>query len=776
VLPLVAGGDVHVGPPITTDDHDRLRGELDGATVPLVAIDDARAEALAVLCARPPALVFGDDELALAVGLHNALVLAHPDADGALITDRMRRRSPAAALGAVSQPLARDRTRVLARHGLLHNLHRLGRRDLLVSWWTGKARFFGQAAPARLTAWRGLRRVREDVTRAGFDELLAPRGRAGHRRAPPPQPAHRSWSRRRATARRCTGRTRCSSCATRAGARDGLRGWPRPRRRAGRGRATWPRRSSSWSSARPPATTSARWPRSWSTSPASHVVGATDDKASALAAALAPGATARAAWSPTRRCRRRWRCWRRAGGAARPGRRAGLARRWELERAAVGELLGDAVDRRGRRALVRHLAPAPAAVGDDIHSGASHGLAPAPRHCPWWPRSRRRRPRQRQRAGGGAGPGGHFLDKQEIIRLMLVSAIAGEHMVIVGPPGTAKSAMVGMFAKLVDARYFEYLLTRFTEPNELFGPVDIAAFREGKLHPAHREHAAVGRDRLPRRDLQVELGDLELAAHVINERKFANGPNLLQVPLISLFAASNEVPNDDSLGAMFDRFLLRVLSDNLDSYHFGELMQKGIALEVARMTGKRRRAEADPRPATCARCRQSFDRFMVFPDDFLAKYKGLIFQIRSEGVSVSDRRAVKLLKLFAASAVFDGRTRVHDGDFFVLRHIWNNLDQVELLAEIVNPVVDAYYREHPAERRFIGPQASLDDLLAELNLIRELLTSGTELSDIQMFSQLKNLSEIKAALAAMPSDTSTRMLREVDQLLETVFASSKFGL
>ena len=73
-----------------------------------------------------------------------------------------------------------------------------------------------------------------------------------------------------------------------------------------------------------------------------------------------------------------------------------------------------------------------------------------------------------------------FLDKQEIIRLMTISAIAGEHLVIVGPPGTAKSAMIDMFAKLIDARYFEYLLTRFTEPNELFGPVDIAAFREGR--------------------------------------------------------------------------------------------------------------------------------------------------------------------------------------------------------------------------------------------------------------------------------------------------------
>src|SRR5262245_8931662 len=73
----------------------------------------------------------------------------------------------------------------------------------------------------------------------------------------------------------------------------------------------------------------------------------------------------------------------------------------------------------------------------------------------------------------------HFLDKQEIIRLLLVSAVAGEHMLLIGPPGTAKSALVRMFARLIDARYFEYLLTRFTEPNELFGPVAIRAFREG---------------------------------------------------------------------------------------------------------------------------------------------------------------------------------------------------------------------------------------------------------------------------------------------------------
>ncbi len=369
-----------------------------------------------------------------------------------------------------------------------------------------------------------------------------------------------------------------------------------------------------------------------------------------------------------------------------------------------------------------------------------------------------------------------FLDKQEIIRLLMVSAIAGEHMVIVGPPGTAKSAMIRTFAGLINAKYFEYLLTRFTEPNELFGPVDIKEFREGRYTRRTEntlpEAEIVFLDEIFKSNSAI----LNSLLHVINERKFSNGPVVMDVPLISMFAASNEVPNDDNLSAMFDRFLLRVLSENLDSYHFHELMTRGISHEVRKMTGRL----GDTRPVVSAdqlrQLQAGFDRFMVFPEDFMAKYKGLIFQIRSEGITISDRRAVKMLKLFAASAVFDGRASVTDGDFFVLRHIWNNLDQAELLDEIVNPVVDAYYRDRPEERRFIGPQASLEDLLSELNLIRELLTSGGELSDIQLFSQLKNLNEIKAALAAINNETAQRMLREVDQLLESVFASSKFGV
>jgi MoxR-like ATPase len=369
----------------------------------------------------------------------------------------------------------------------------------------------------------------------------------------------------------------------------------------------------------------------------------------------------------------------------------------------------------------------------------------------------------------------HFLDKQEVIRLLLVSVAAGEHMLLVGPPGTAKSALVRTFARLIDARYFEYLLTRFTEPNELFGPVDIRAFREGhytrKTETMLPEAEMVFLDEIFKSNSAI----LNSLLTILNERKFANGSKIVNVPLLSMFGASNEVPNDDNLAAIFDRFLLRVVSDNLDSYHFHNLIAKGIANEAALLTGKANIGKPLFSSRDLHELHKRFDQHLAFSEDFLSKYKGLIFQIRSEGISVSDRRVVKLLKLFAASAVVDGRDQANDSDFFILKHIWNNLDQTEILEEIVSPVVDRHYREHPNERRFAAGQIGLDDLLGELQIIRELLTSGEALSDIQLFSQLKNLNEIKAALQAVDSETARRMVAEVDGLLENVFASSKFG-
>ncbi|NVB82829.1 MAG: hypothetical protein HOV81_30910 [Kofleriaceae bacterium] len=173
VRPLVGGGELHIGAPIPTSDVDRWEQELSDASVEQVEVDDARTQVLSTLVVRPPALILEGDELALAAGLHNALFLVHPRAELWSVSDRQRRRIIDNALTLVSQPLTRSRTRVMARHALLHNLFHLSRNDTVVSWWTGRARFQGQKPSKRLTAWKTVRRVREDVTVVGFDELLA---------------------------------------------------------------------------------------------------------------------------------------------------------------------------------------------------------------------------------------------------------------------------------------------------------------------------------------------------------------------------------------------------------------------------------------------------------------------------------------------------------------------------------------------------------------------------------------------------------------------------
>jgi MoxR-like ATPase len=383
-----------------------------------------------------------------------------------------------------------------------------------------------------------------------------------------------------------------------------------------------------------------------------------------------------------------------------------------------------------------------------------------------------------------------YLDKGELVRLLLVTLVAGEHMLIVGPPGTAKSALVRHLARLVDARYFEYLLTRFSEPNEIFGPIDIKAFREGtylrRVQSMLPDADIVFLDEIFKSNSAI----LNALLSILNERRFFTGSSSIKVPLSSLYGATNEVPNDDALGAVFDRFLVRASSDNLDSFHFHGLIERGLAAEIETLVETQAEVDAasgrlQPRAAeesqplvTLAEIRAlqaRLARQLSFPEEFIARYKGLVFQIRSEGITLSDRRVVKLLKLFAASALVDGRPTVDDGDFFVLRHVWNSVDQIPLIDDIVGPVLERHRRDHPEERARRSSARDLDGILAELGVIRGILLGGEPLSDVQLFSQLRNLQEIRGALQAIGTDTAAAMAAEVDKLLEGVFESSKWN-
>jgi MoxR-like ATPase len=366
-----------------------------------------------------------------------------------------------------------------------------------------------------------------------------------------------------------------------------------------------------------------------------------------------------------------------------------------------------------------------------------------------------------------------FLGKEEVIRLLLVATIAGEHAVLIGPPGTAKSALIRTFARLLHASYFEYLLTRFTEPNEIFGPVDIGAFREGRYE--RRTEGMLPEAEIVFLDEVFKSNSAILNAllTLLNERRYTSGGQVVRCPLLSAFGASNEVPGDETLTAIYDRFILRIRNDNLDAYHFQDLLQKGLEHEVLQMT------DAPVQPLVSARELAELQRGLLqrtrFSEEFFSQYKGMVFQIRAEGVSVSDRRVVKLLKLAAASAYLDGRPQPDASDLFVLKHVWNNEDQAQILDAIVTPVLEAHFREHPNARRVGAIGVGIEALGAEIDRVRQVLTGAGALSDVQLFSQLKALNEIKAALGSSTDARARELIQRIDHLLEAAFRSGRFA-
>src|SRR4051812_28108414 len=156
-----------------------------------------------------------------------------------------------------------------------------------------------------------------------------------------------------------------------------------------------------------------------------------------------------------------------------------------------------------------------------------------------------------------------FVGKDEIVDLMGVALVAGENLFLLGPPGTAKTALVHQLGARLHGQFFEYLLTRFTEPNELFGPFDIRRLREGELVTNTEgmlpEASLVFLDEL----LNANCAILNSLLTVLNERTLRRGRETLAVPALIFIGASNHLPEEDSLRALFDRFLMRINCDHV---------------------------------------------------------------------------------------------------------------------------------------------------------------------------------------------------------------------
>lgn len=278
-----------------------------------------------------------------------------------------------------------------------------------------------------------------------------------------------------------------------------------------------------------------------------------------------------------------------------------------------------------------------------------------------------------------------FVGKDEVVDLLGVSLVAGENLFLLGPPGTAKSALVRGLAARLDGRYFDYLLTRFTEPSELFGPFDIRKLRDGELLTNTEgmlpEAEIVFLDEL----LNANSAILNSLLMALNERIFRRGRETKELGFVLTVGASNNLPEDEALSALFDRFLLRVESTNVAQEQLSSVLQAGWKLQQQDAAARQNLAAvavADVR--RLQQCVPFVDVAAV-----RATYVDLIRRLRHAGIEVSDRRAVRLQRLTAASALMCGRSQVDVSDLWVLRYIWETREQIEILTQMVNDVIDS---------------------------------------------------------------------------------------
>src|ERR1700742_1945342 len=145
-----------------------------------------------------------------------------------------------------------------------------------------------------------------------------------------------------------------------------------------------------------------------------------------------------------------------------------------------------------------------------------------------------------------------FVGKDEIVDLIGIALAAGENLFFLGAPGTAKSAPIHELGGGIQGKTFEYLFTRFTEPNELFGPFDIRRLREGDLITNTEgmlpEASLVFLDEL----LNANSAILNSLLMVLNESVLRRGRETRPLHALMFVGASNHLPEDEALRALFD--------------------------------------------------------------------------------------------------------------------------------------------------------------------------------------------------------------------------------
>ncbi|UXN06456.1 AAA family ATPase [Bartonella sp. HY761] len=348
-----------------------------------------------------------------------------------------------------------------------------------------------------------------------------------------------------------------------------------------------------------------------------------------------------------------------------------------------------------------------------------------------------------------------MIGREQLAELMILGAIAGEHLLVIGPPGTGKSAVVRRVANCFGGRYFEYLLGRFTEPSELFGPVDLRKLKEGKV-----ETDISGM--LPEADIafldEVFLGStaiLNTLLGILNERRFRRGHTELICPLKICVGASNSLPDDPALAAFADRFLMHLFVDRIADHQLEVMLKGGWQAQSQNAAFER----AGDLIATLNAQLPNVDMANMRP--ILAD---AIRKLRHGGINLSDRRIVRCQNLIAAAALLNGRFEASKEDLWPLLYVVPTEAEQKFAQDILRPILGdaANFSLHGAVEAVAEQPASRVARLAEM---ADLCLKAEE-SDLSAIENILREIDVNFASDAVPQELLGLRARLLERLQE----------
>jgi MoxR-like ATPase len=271
-----------------------------------------------------------------------------------------------------------------------------------------------------------------------------------------------------------------------------------------------------------------------------------------------------------------------------------------------------------------------------------------------------------------------FPERMDVIEGSLAAVLAGEHVLVLGPPGTAKSAVARAIAQAFGGDYFERLLTKFSTPEELFGAISLKALEQDRF-------ARVVTGKLPEAEFafideifKANSAILNSLLSLVNERVFHNDGQPVSCPLITMFGASNELPDGKELEALFDRFLLR--------FEVGYLLRPGhlkLVLAAPDPVASQFMTMSDLRKA------QAEVAKVTISDETIDALIQIREACKVEGIIASDRRWKKSLKLAQAAAFMAGEKKTSPEDLSILvDSLWREPKDRPKVARLVGRLSD----------------------------------------------------------------------------------------